>query len=68
VSIVVALVVGGIETLGLIGSQLSLSGRFWKAIGSLNDNFGTLGYLIIGIFLVSWIISLAAYRLGGYED
>ena len=68
VSIVVALVVGGIETLGLIGSQLNLSGRFWEAIGNLNDNFGTLGYLIIGIFLVSWVISLAAYRLGGYED
>jgi high-affinity nickel-transport protein len=68
VSIVVALVVGGIEMLGLIGSQLSLSGRFWETIGNLNDNFGTLGYLIIGIFLVSWVISLAAYRLGGYED
>ncbi len=68
VSIIVALVVGGIETLGLIGSQLSLSGRFWQTIGSLNDNFGTLGYLIIGIFIVSWVISLAAYRLGGYDD
>jgi nickel/cobalt transporter (NiCoT) family protein len=68
VSIVVALVVGGVETLGLIGSQLSLSGRFWETIDSLNENFGTLGYLIIGIFIVSWVISLAAYRLGGYED
>jgi high-affinity nickel-transport protein len=68
VSIIVALVVGGIETLGLIGSQLSLSGRFWQTIGSLNDNFGTLGYLIIGIFIVSWVISLAAYRLGGYDE
>jgi nickel/cobalt transporter (NiCoT) family protein len=68
VSIIVALVVGSIETLGLIGSQLSLSGRFWQTIGSLNDNFGTLGYLIIGIFIVSWVVSLAAYRLGGYDD
>jgi nickel/cobalt transporter (NiCoT) family protein len=68
VSIVVALLVGGIETLGLIGSQLSLSGWFWQTIGSLNDNFGTLGYLIIGIFIAFWVISLAAYRLGGYED
>jgi nickel/cobalt transporter (NiCoT) family protein len=68
VSIIVALVVGGIETLGLIGSQLNLSGRFWETIDSLNEHFGTLGYLIIGIFIVSWAISLAAYRLGGYED
>jgi nickel/cobalt transporter (NiCoT) family protein len=68
VSIIVALVVGGIETLGLIGSQLNLSGRFWQTIDGLNEHFGTLGYLIIGIFVVSWVISLAAYRLGGYED
>jgi nickel/cobalt transporter (NiCoT) family protein len=68
VSVAVALAVGGIETLGLIGSQLSLSGSFWNVISSLNDNFGTLGYLIIGIFVVSWVISLAVYRLGGYED
>jgi high-affinity nickel-transport protein len=68
VSIVVALVVGLIETLGLIGNRLSLSGRFWQAIDGLNENFGTLGYLIIGIFVASWVISLAAYRLGGYED
>jgi len=68
VSIIVALVVGGIETLGLIGSQLNLSGRFWQTIDRLNEHFGTLGYLIIGIFVVSWVISLAAYRLGGYED
>ena len=30
VSIIVALVVGRIETLGLIGSQLNLTGRFWR--------------------------------------
>jgi nickel/cobalt transporter (NiCoT) family protein len=68
VSVAVALIVGSIETLGLIGSQLSLSGRFWQMVGNLNDNFGALGYLIIGVFVVSWVISLAAYRLGGYED
>lgn len=67
-SIVVALVVGGIETLGLIGSRLSLSGQFWETIGSLNANFGLLGYLIISIFVITWVVSLAAYRLGGYED
>jgi high-affinity nickel-transport protein len=46
VSVVVAVVVGGIEALGLIGDQLGLgdSGGFWGAIGSLNDNFGVLGY------------------------
>ena len=51
-SVVVALVVGGLETLNLIGDQLGLTdgGGFWGAIGALNDNFGVLGYLIVGIF------------------
>ena len=52
VSVVVALVVGGIETLDLIGDQLGLTdgGGFWGAIGAINDNFGVLGYVIIGVF------------------
>lgn len=67
VSVLVAVLVGGIEALGLIGDQLSLAGPFWDFIGSLNDNFGTIGYLIIGIFAVSWIVSAVIYRLKGYD-
>jgi high-affinity nickel-transport protein len=68
VSVVVAVVVGGIEALGLIGNQLTLTGRFWDAIGALNDNFGTLGYLIVGIFTFSWLISFIVYRARGYDE
>jgi high-affinity nickel-transport protein len=69
VSVVVALVVGGLETLNLIGDQLGLTdgGGFWGAIGTLNDNFGMLGYLIVGIFVVAWLISFVVYRLKGYD-
>jgi nickel/cobalt transporter (NiCoT) family protein len=67
VSVLVALIVGGIEALGLIAGQLELEGRFWSAIGALNDSFGTLGYLIIGVFAVSWLVSVAIYRLKGYD-
>jgi high-affinity nickel-transport protein len=67
VSVVVALLIGGIETLGLIGDQLELKGVFWKFIGDLNDNFGTLGYLIIGIFFLTWLISMVVYRVKGYD-
>ena len=70
VSVVVAVIVGGLETLNLIGDQLGLSdgGGFWGAIGSLNDNFGVLGYLIIGIFIASWLISWVVYRARGYDE
>ena len=68
VSVMVAVIVGGIEALGLIGDKLGLEGRFWNLIGTLNDNFGTLGYAIVGVFVVSWVVSVAIYRLKGYDE
>ncbi|MBV1700776.1 MAG: HoxN/HupN/NixA family nickel/cobalt transporter [Hyphomicrobiales bacterium] len=70
VSVVVALVVGGLETLNLIGDELGLtkSGGFWGAVGAINDNFGVLGYVIIGIFALSWIGSVAFYKFKRYDD
>ncbi len=68
VSVLVALVVGGIEALGLIGDRLNLDGAFWTAIGALNDNFGSLGYVIIAVFVVSWIVSALVYRIKRYDE
>jgi high-affinity nickel-transport protein len=67
VSVLVALLVGGIEALSLVQGQLDLKGPFWDGIGTLNANFGTLGYLLIGIFVVSWLISGVIYRARGYD-
>ena len=52
VSVVVAVLIGGIEALGLAGDQFGLTGPFWDGIGALNGNFGMIGYLIIAIFAV----------------
>jgi high-affinity nickel-transport protein len=68
VSVIVALLIGGIEALGLIADKLRLEGGFWDFIGALNDNFGMIGYLIIGIFLASWVISAVIYRLNKYDE
>jgi high-affinity nickel-transport protein len=68
VSIVVALLIGSVEALGLLGDKLGLAGGFWDFIGALNDNFGALGYLIVGIFAASWLISVVVYRLNGYDE
>jgi nickel/cobalt transporter (NiCoT) family protein len=61
-SIVVAFLVGSIEGLGLLADRVELHGTFWNAIGRLNDNFGTVGYVIVGIFVLSWVISTAVYK------
>jgi high-affinity nickel-transport protein len=66
ISIIVALLVGGIETLGLIGDKLGFEGSFWNMIAALDDNFGLLGYVIIGVFVLSWLVSMILYRLKGY--
>jgi high-affinity nickel-transport protein len=62
VSVLVALLVGGIETLGLIADQFHLRGVFWNAVSGLNDNFGALGYAIVALFVASWGISYLVYR------
>jgi high-affinity nickel-transport protein len=62
VSVVVAIAVGGIEALGLVAEQFHLTGRFWNYVGRLNDNFGTLGFFIIGLFAISWVVSIAVYK------
>ena len=62
VSVVVAVLIGGIEGLGLIGDQFGLSGWFWDGIGSLNDNFNGLGFAIIGVFILTWVGSMLVYR------
>jgi high-affinity nickel-transport protein len=67
VSVLVALVVGGIETLGLIADQFDLHGVFWDAISGLNNNFGALGYGIVGLFVLSWGLSYLIYRFKGYD-
>ena len=62
VSALVALLIGGIEALGLVADKLALDGPFWRAIGALNDNFGALGFVVIAVFALSWLGSAALHR------
>jgi len=68
VSVVVAVVIGGIEALGLIGDQLDLHGWFWDGVGALNDNFNGIGFVIVGLFIAIWITALLVYRYKGLDN
>ena len=57
----------GIEAVGLLKDQLNLSGGVWDLIGSLNNNFGALGFAIVGVFVLSWIGSVVVYRVNGFD-
>lgn len=67
VSVLVALLIGSVEALGLIAEKLELHGMFWDWVLMLNDSLGPLGYAIVGLFVASWIVSIAIYRLKGYD-
>jgi high-affinity nickel-transport protein len=68
VSVLVAVLVGGVEVLGLIGGQFKGQGAVWNFIGLLNDNFGVVGFVIIGIFVASWAASIIIYRMNRYDE
>jgi high-affinity nickel-transport protein len=67
-SVLVALFVGSVEALGLLGDKLRLGGRFWGLIGNLNDNLTNFGFVVVGIFVLSWLVSTLVYRAKGYDS
>jgi nickel/cobalt transporter (NiCoT) family protein len=62
VSVVIAFAVGGIEALGLLAGKFHLTGGVWNLVAMLNENFGVLGYCIVALFGLSWILSIAFYK------
>ncbi|HLZ00599.1 MAG TPA: HoxN/HupN/NixA family nickel/cobalt transporter [Bradyrhizobium sp.] len=62
ISAMVALLIGGIEALGLLAGKLELRGSFWIAISGLNESLANFGYLVVAVFLVSWALSFIIYH------
>jgi high-affinity nickel-transport protein len=62
-SVVIALFVGGLEALGLLGKQFGLSGQAWLTVDSLNENLADFGFVVIGLFGLAWVASVTLYRL-----
>ena len=67
-SVAVALLIGGVEALSLVGDRLGLQGPFWRGVGALNDDFNLLGFSIVGAFIVMWVTSLMLYRYARLDD
>ncbi len=62
VSVLVAVVIGGIEAVGVLADQGALHGEVWLAIGRWNDRFGALGLGAIGVFVLCWVLSALLFR------
>jgi high-affinity nickel-transport protein len=59
-SVLVALLIGTIELAQVVSSKLGWHSGFWDWLQHLG--FSTLGYVIVGLFAVSWAIALAIWR------
>src|SRR5580693_612912 len=65
-SVFVAVFIGATELLGLLAQDSSLNGSFWSFMQNFNIN--TAGFIIVGVFIVTWIIALAIWRFGRIEQ
>jgi len=65
-SVFVAFFIGTIEILGLIGQEYDLSGGFWSFMAGFDIN--KAGFVIVGAFVLTWIVALAIWRFGRIEQ
>jgi nickel/cobalt transporter (NiCoT) family protein len=65
-SVAVALLIGSIELLAVLIDRLGLSGGVWDFVSHLDLNL--VGYAIVGLFVVTWAVALAVWRLGRIEE
>ena len=65
-SVAVALVIGTIELGGLAADRLNLTGAFWDWLQGIDLN--VLGYIIVAMFVATWVIALAVWHYGRIEE
>lgn len=65
ISVLVAFLVGGVEVVQAISGELHLTGAFWSLVNGLD--FETLGYSVVAVFALTWVVSIAFYRYRGYD-
>jgi nickel/cobalt transporter (NiCoT) family protein len=68
ISIIVAFLIGGLEALGLFASRFSLEGGFWDFVAQASENFGLIGYLIVGVFIAGWVLSVLVFRMRRLDE
>jgi high-affinity nickel-transport protein len=64
-SVAVAFVIGTIELVGLLSTEFHLRGAIWKTMANFNIN--RAGFIIVAMFVVTWLAALAIWRFGHIE-
>jgi high-affinity nickel-transport protein len=66
-SIVVAWIIGGFELLSMLVNRLKLTGGVWDVISGVGD-FSLSGYLVVGLFVLTWAVSVCIWKFGKIEQ
>lgn len=65
-SVMVALVVGGIVLIGLLAEKLGIEARPLARLGALDLNY--VGFTVVGLFVLTWLLALAIWKFGRIEE
>jgi nickel/cobalt transporter (NiCoT) family protein len=65
-SVAIALLIGTVELLSVLGPHLDVHGAVWDAVTGVDLNLA--GYLVVGLFVATWAGALAVWRLGRIEE
>jgi high-affinity nickel-transport protein len=65
-SVFVAVFIGAVEILGLLAQDGGLSGPAWSWLENFNIN--TAGFVIVGVFVLTWVIALSFWHFGKLEQ
>jgi high-affinity nickel-transport protein len=81
ISFLIAFLIGSLEVLSIIASRFQLAAKevpgkdggtvdtgFWAFISSVSDNSSVLGYGIIALMILSWLVSVVIYRLAKIDQ
>lgn len=61
-SVAVALLIGGIEALRLVADRFGLTGGVWALVDALNESLANVGFAVIALFVIAWLVSSVLYR------
>jgi high-affinity nickel-transport protein len=65
-SVAVALLIGSVELMGLLGTELKLSGGFWTPLETFNLN--SVGFIVVGLFVVTWLAAITIWKFGRIQE
>ena len=65
-SVFICVFIGSIEVFGLAPQEVHWRGAFWNFMANFNIN--TAGYVIVGLFVVTWLGAAVYWKVGHVEQ